>query len=239
MITSEELKDEINPQWFEQDYWMNQGRLLGANSGRGSTWVIKSEWGKWVLRHYFRGGLYAKINRDKYFWTGLKNTRAYREYQLLNELQNLNLPSPKPIAALIKKQGLFYRNDLIMEHIQHQMTFAQGIKNEHLNQHSSKHNEMSNDNLLNIDMWHLIGQTIAQYHTNGIYHSDLNAHNILLNDQQVFIIDFDKGEQKTPAKGWQQNNMSRLKRSIEKLSNKNCDTQLRKEWQGLLAGYHA
>ncbi len=234
IITSPELKSDIDPQWFEQDYWVNQGRLLGANSGRGSTWVIKSEWGKWVLRHYFRGGLYAKLNRDRYFWTGLKNSRAYQEYQLLDEIQQLGLPSPKPIAALIAQHGLFYRNDLIMEHIQHQMTFAQGIKTLQF-----KNEPPCHMNQLDLKNWYQIGHTIAQYHHNGIYHSDLNAHNILLNHDQVFIIDFDKGAIKPPNKHWQTNNISRLKRSIEKLSQKSCDDQLSEQWQILLDGYHA
>ncbi len=223
IITSDSLKDEVNQQWFEQDYWMNQGRLLGANSGRGSTWVIKAEWGKWVIRHYFRGGLYAKLNRDRYFWTGLENTRAYREYQLLNKLQQLDLPSPKPVAALIVKKGLFYRNDLIMEHIQHKMTLAQAI---------------SSDDPMSLSIWHKIGTTIAQYHHNGIYHSDLNAHNILLNDDQAFIIDFDKGEVRTPKTQWQQDNMNRLKRSVEKVSDNKHTEQLSQQWQSLLDGYH-
>lgn len=233
IITSPKLKSDIDPQWFEQDYWVNQGRLLGANCGRGSTWTIKSEWGKWVLRHYFRGGFYAKLNRDRYFWLGLKNSRAYKEYQLLDEIQRLNLPSPKPIAALIVKHGLFYRNDLIMEHIQHQMTFAQGIKNQYLPNDPSRDKKQ-----LDLKYWHQIGQTIAQYHHNGIYHSDLNAHNVLLNHDQVFIIDFDKGAIKPPNQHWQQNNISRLKRSIEKVSQKSCDDQLSEQWQILLEGYH-
>jgi 3-deoxy-D-manno-octulosonic acid kinase len=224
IITSDDLKDEISQQWFEQDYWMNQGRLLGANSGRGSTWVLKSEWGKWVLRHYFRGGLYAKINRDSYFWTGLKNTRALKEFQLLTALEKLNLPSPKPVAAMVIKKGLFYRNDLIMEHIQHQMTLAQGLIN--------------TESALSLEKWQQIGQTIAQFHQNGVFHSDLNAHNILLNDEHVYLIDFDKGEIRSPKTNWQQSNMKRLKRSIEKVSNSSCDTQLAKQWQSLLAGYH-
>lgn len=215
----------IEEQWFTQDYWMNQGRLLGANSGRGSTWVIKSEWGKWVLRHYFRGGMYAKISRDSYFWTGLKNTRVYQEFKLLNEIQQLNLPSPKPIAALITKKGLFYHNDLIMSYIKHDQTFAAFIKNEHQP----------------ISTWQDIGQTIAQYHIHGIYHSDLNANNILLNsndtEHKVHIIDFDKGSIKPIKYSWRQDNLNRLQRSIEKISQKSCTQELKTEWDNLLTAY--
>lgn len=204
---------------------MNQGRLLGANSGRGSAWVIKSEWGKWVLRHYFRGGLYAKLSKDSYFWTSLKNTRAYREFQLLHQIHRWKLPSPKPIAALIRKKGMYYRNDLIMSHIKHQHTFADLLM-------------AANQP---IETWQSIGKTIAQFHQHGIYHSDLNAHNILLakptDEHPVYLIDFDKGAIKTIKKTWRQENLNRLRRSIEKISEKSCDNEFSKQWDGLLTSY--
>ncbi|MGJ8664000.1 MAG: 3-deoxy-D-manno-octulosonic acid kinase [Marinicella sp.] len=224
IFSSSILKDEINEQWFNHDYWMNQGRLLGANSGRGSTWVVKSEWGKWVLRHYFRGGFYAKINKDSYFWTGIENTRAYQEYTLLTQIQALGLPCPKPVAAMVVKKGLFYQNDLIMEHIHHDQTFAQAI---------------IASEPLNSEVWYKIGHTIAQFHHNGIYHSDLNSHNILLSGSDVFVIDFDKGKIRTLNNKWQAENMNRLKRSIEKVSGQSCENELDKKWQSLLDGYHA
>ncbi len=200
---------------------MNQGRLLGASSGRGAAWIIKSEWGKWILRHYFRGGLYAKLNQDQYLWTGIKHTRAYREFQLLAEIQALGLPSPQPMAARVVKKGLFYRNDLIMSYIPHKHTLAQILA----------------DDDLPLDQWQHIGQLIAQYHQQGIYHSDLNAHNILMDGEKIHLIDFDKGMQKSPHSSWQQSNLQRLQRSIEKVSGQSSEKALSAAWQALLKGY--
>ncbi len=183
--------------------------------------MVKSEWGKWVLRHYLRGGFYAKINRDHYFWTGLSNTRAFKEFELLETIQSLGLPSPKPIAAWVVKKGLFYQNDLIMENINHEQTFAQALSDS-----------------LSQDIWFKIGLVIPEYHANGIYHSDLNAHNILLMKEQVYLIDFDKGEQRKINKNWQTKNLLRLKRSIEKVTQESCDHLLKKQWHALLEGYH-
>lgn len=222
IVAAPKIIEHVNAEWFTQEYWLNQGRLLGANSGRGTAWTIKSEWGKWVLRHYLRGGLYAKINRDSYFWTGLNKTRAVKEFTLLNKLQQLNLPSPKPIAVLVVKKGLYYKNDLIMENIMHDQTFAQAII------------DSTTD-----DIWRNIGHTIAQYHANGIYHSDLNAHNILLLKDKVYIIDFDKGDLRRINANWQKKNMLRLKRSIEKITQQSCDFALKKQWQILMDGYRA
>ncbi len=212
----------IEKAWFEQAFWLNQGRLLGANSGRGSAWIIKSELGKWVLRHYFRGGLYAKISKDSYLWTGINKTRAVKEFKLLLHLQVLDLPSPRPVAAKVIKRGLFYRNDLIMEHIKHDQTFAQYLT------------EINDDN----NIWVRIGAVIKKFHNQGIYHADLNANNILLAGDEVYLIDFDKGKIRTPRSAWQQSNLNRLKRSIEKESGKSCDHDLKENWQQLLNAYH-
>lgn len=223
IIATSELSEQVEAEWFDQEYWVNQGRLLGANSGRGTTWTIKTEWGKWVLRHYLRGGLYAKISKDSYLWTGIQKTRAYKEFKLLDELQKLNLPCPKPIAALVRKKGLFYHNDLIMEHIIHEQTFASTLAD-------VEHSETT---------WQLVGKTIAKFHRKGVYHSDLNSHNILLKDNQAYLIDFDKGAIRPPQNNWQMRNLSRLKRSIEKVSGKSCDLELKELWQALLKAYHA
>ncbi len=212
----------VEQAWFEQSFWLNQGRLLGANSGRGSAWVIKSEFGKWILRHYFRGGLYAKISQDRYLWTGIQNTRAIQEYKLLQHLHQLGLPCPKPVAAQVTKKGIFYRNDLIMEHIKHDQTFAQLLI------------EINDDKAI----WSRIGQVIKQFHNQGIYHADLNANNILLSGDDVFLIDFDKGRIRPPQSSWQLSNLNRLKRSIEKESTQSCEQELKKHWQELMNAYH-
>ena len=212
----------IEVDWFEQSFWLNQGRLLGANSGRGTAWVIKSETGKWVLRHYFRGGLYAKlVSKDRYFWTGIDDARAISEYKLLDHMNRLNLPCPKPIAARVLRKGLWYRNDLIMEHIRHEHTFAQYLAT-------------PDDN---IDIWNGIGAVIKKFHNKGIFHADLNANNILLTDEKIYLIDFDKGKIKKPQIHWQMANLNRLRRSIEKESGKSCDNELKQQWLALTTSY--
>ena len=221
LICQKDLIDDIENQWFDQEHWLNQGRLLGANSGRGSAWIIKSEHGKWVLRHYFRGGMYAKISKDKYLWTGIDNCRAIKEFQLLQKLQEWQLPAPIPVAARVSKHGGFYCNDLLMEQLQHQQTFGQLLTEE---QQDPKR-------------WQAIGSTIAHFHNHGVYHSDLNANNILLNDTKAYLIDFDKGDLRTPQIKWQLSNINRLKRSIEKISKKSCELELKAYWDSLYSGW--
>ncbi len=216
-----DLKKTPDKNWFDAQYWANQGRLLGTYAGRGSVWMIKSDEGKWVLKHYYRGGLYAKISRDKYLWSGFDNTRAVREFKLLSYMHSRGLPCPKPVAVQVKKSGLFYTNDLITQYIQHNATFADII--------------MQSEPQL----WRQVGKVIGRFHATGIYHADLNVHNLLIHGDDIYLIDFDKGDIKHTQKNWPQANLARLKRSIEKETQQSCDSELTAHWQALLDGHQA
>jgi 3-deoxy-D-manno-octulosonic acid kinase len=89
--------------------------------------------------------------------------------------------------------------------------------------------------------WQQIGRTIARFHQLGVYHDDLNCHNILLNEQgEIFIIDFDRGDKRTPDKVWQQANLDRLLRSFNKELNRLTSfTWQESQWQALKKGYQS
>lgn len=220
-MSQESLQSKPNIQWFNAKYWQNENRLIGTYAGRGSVWVINADLGKWVLKHYYRGGLYAKLNRDKYLWNGLNKTRAIREFRLLQHMQDQGLPCPKPIAVRVKKMGLFYTNDLITCYIDHQTTFSQLIKQDKAS----------------VDLWARIGRVIARFHAAGIYHADLNANNLLINDDEIYLIDFDKGAMKANRNHWPQANLARLKRSIEKETKHSCERYFSEHWQALLTSH--
>ncbi len=210
---------EPDAQWFDHQYWLDQGRLLGANSGRGSAWMVKSPHGKWMLRHYFRGGLPARINRDKYLWRGLDKSRAVAEWRLLQRMHGEGLPVPQPVAARVRRKGWFYTADILMEFLPHEQTLARFVNTA----------QAAED----MHSWSRVGQAIARLHAAGYFHADLNAHNILLSKDKVWLIDFDRGRhmgsqppRSAPAPeadpvvlGWQADNLRRLQRSLEKVIN--------------------
>src|SRR5262249_4197276 len=78
-----------------------------------------------------------------------------------------------------------------------------------------------------------VGATIAAFHAAGAFHADLNAHNIMLGDERVHLIDFDRGELRVPDRDWQQSNLARLKRSLAKLGAADLDAR----WAALVAAY--
>ena len=220
IISNDHVCGQIDSDWFSDTHWLNQGRLLGASSGRGSAWMVKSDNEKMMLRHYYRGGIPARFIKDKYFWTGLLKTRSFSEYKLLEKMIKLDLPVPEPIAAQVCKSGLFYQANILIKYIVHDSTFAAFL------------NVESDENI-----WREVGTTIALFHNHGINHADLNANNILIEKNRVYLIDFDHSKQCKPRKAWQQNNLKRLKRSIDKLTNDNHIHQNKNRWQSLLQGY--
>lgn len=218
--------------YFDPLYWQQQKRIIGSASGRGTTWFIQGEdiFGvNLALRHYYRGGLLGKINKDSYCFNKLELSRSFAEFHLLNQLHQAGLPVPKPIAARIikSKTGLYYTADLLTEKIEN----AQDLT-EFLQQHS-----LSNEN------WQQIGKLIRQLHNLQICHTDLNAHNILLQhfgtaQQKYWLLDFDKCAEKK-GHHWKIKNLERLHRSFQKETQKRHILFVEQNWADLLSGYQA
>lgn len=177
-----------------------------------------------VLREYRRGGTVAKVTEVKYLWNGLVNSRPWKELQLLAEMKRRQLPVPTPFAAILVKEGLFYRASLITYRLAETETFASRLA-------TAPAPEW---------LWQRIGGVIRMMHDQNIYHSDLNANNILINtDNAVFLIDFDKSEiRKKGNDGWKFDNLERLQRSLKKIYTRhNIFHYSDKAWALLAQGY--
>ncbi len=211
---------------LDAHYWQAQNAITGSAQGRGTTWFIQTSHNQhWVLRHYYRGGLIGKFNKDSYWYRSQSTTRAAQEFNLLKQLQQLNLPAPKPIAYRVVRKGLFYHADLLSSRINNAQDLVAILT------------EQSISDIL----WKKIGATIKRFHDHKIYHHDLNAHNILIDaNDNVFLIDFDRGELRNShnSQAWQQANMARLHRSFLKESNQLAQFHWQAEqWSSLLEGY--
>lgn len=222
-VFDEEKIPDFSPDMLSENYWLKHNAVSGSAQGRGTTWFVSHQEQQWVLRHYYRGGLIGKFNKDSYWFSGQKNTRAAREFSLLLTLEQLGLPAPQPVAYRVKRQGLFYRADLLSTRIQDAQDLVAILSNKPLDE----------------ALWANIGATIRRFHDHGIYHHDLNAHNILLaQGHEVSLIDFDRGEQRAVNQSWQQANMQRLLRSFRKEQNKIPGFHWQEEnWQMLQQGY--
>ncbi|MEX2366392.1 MAG: 3-deoxy-D-manno-octulosonic acid kinase [Pseudohongiellaceae bacterium] len=172
--------------------------------GRGMVLLFEHEDLELVLKRYHRGGMMSRLIKESYLYMRLNKTRMWREFYLLDKMQDMGLPVPRPVAARCQRiSPLTYRGDLISEKIPQSRTLAETIC----------HGPLPDET------WNRVGQVIASFHQHDIYHADLNANNILLTpDGKVYLIDFDKSEIRHRLKfRWTRANLNRLQRSLEKL----------------------
>lgn len=209
--------------WLAPEFWHARGETSSGAGGRGGVTFVRSDGKEWVLRHYRRGGLAARVLGDSYLWTGADRTRCFREVRLLAQLSARGFDVPRPVAAAYRRHGFGYRADLIMQKITQVDTLA----------------EIATRKMLSAATAQRVGAAIARVHGVGVYHADLNAHNILIDAQRVWLIDFDRGEIRQPQRAWQQANLARLKRSLRKIGAGGfADEQFDSEfWRPLLTSY--
>ncbi len=215
--------DNFSPKFLDGEYWQAQNAVIGTAQGRGVTWFIRYENKDWVLRHYYRGGVIGKFNKDHYIYTGIDKTRAAREFELLNHMRTLALPVPKPIAYRVIKKGMFYQADLLTERVCNAQDLISLLTKQPVS----------------LVLWEKIACTIKKFHQHNIYHHDLNIHNILIDEKEnVWIIDFDRGELRLNTDDWKKENMDRLLRSFHKEKNKLASLHWQSsDWDTLIAAY--
>ncbi|HEB82516.1 MAG TPA: 3-deoxy-D-manno-octulosonic acid kinase [Gammaproteobacteria bacterium] len=175
-----------------------------------------------VLKHYYRGGMVARLLKDLYFGRNCENSRAFREYRLLKKMQDMELPVPRAVAARVIRGLLFHRADLVTEEIEDVQTLS----------------DVLSQRALDADAWRSVGYCIRRFHDAGVYHADLNARNILLGQKgEVFLIDFDNSAIRSDG-NWRDANLARLQRSLNKFRRLQQGFNFSAgNWQALLAGY--
>lgn len=216
---------QVDDRWFERDYWSRQDALHVLAGGRGSVAVLDTPAGACVLRHYHRGGLIARLSADRYLWQGAARTRSFAEFRLLARLRAMGLPVPAPVASRYCRHGLLYTADLITARIADARTLAECLARGEL------------DAALATE----VGALVARFHRAGVWHADLNAHNLLVAPDGLHLIDFDRGALRRPAARWQAANLQRLRRSLlkEGAGAGNSASFHEAVWQPLLRGYQA
>lgn len=212
---------------FSPTFWDGRRALDGEAMGRGSAWFINAPFGPVVLRQYLRGGWVAKLSRQSYLFTTVDRSRPVREFNILARLFEQGLPVPRPVAALCEHHGLISTGSIITARIPGARTLVDFFPG----------NEASR--VRGTDFWKIVGECVRRFHNAGVWHADLNARNILLDEHMhVFLIDFDRAHF-TPGKPVNgTRNLERLKRSLKKLWPAAGSAELEAAWLQLRAGYH-
>lgn len=224
IVYDTDIINQISDAAFIPGSWSRATPVQGAlrSAGRGNTMIVGQGEREFVLRHYMRGGLPGRILNDTYVWLGEGQTRAFAEWYLLAKLVRLGLPVPRPAAARYLRTGLIYRADLLTVRIPGIRSLADRIS------------EAPGDPAF----WAGLGQGIRQFHDAGVFHADMNAYNVQVDQSgRLTLLDFDRGKILQPGV-WRQKNLARLHRSLQKI--KGLDKQLHfreANWNELLEGY--
>src|SRR5262249_30366888 len=138
-------------------------------------------------------------------------------------LYRAGLPVPAPVAARYRKKRWTYTGDIITERLIDMEPLAARLATESPP----------------ILRWIAIGRCIRRFHDLGVFHADLNAHNVLLGAEknEVSLTDSARGRLRGPGLGCA-GNLVRLRRSLEKITyGLPAGRFTEADWHGLLDGY--
>ncbi len=209
---------------FDPRFWQTQQAVTGHSVGRNTVYFVRAAGADtdWVLRHYYRGGLVGKLNRDWFAPVPVATSRGLAEFRLLLWMRQAGLPVPAPVAARYQQRGFGYSADILLERIPQSQDLYHYLQQQ----------------ALTAAQWQQLGALVAQLHQAGVYHSDLNCHNILLDAAgQFWLIDFDKCARRKGQHWWPEP-LARLQRSLQKELGLRTVFHFTPEyWQAFVAGY--
>ncbi|WP_241968783.1 3-deoxy-D-manno-octulosonic acid kinase [Idiomarina tyrosinivorans] len=224
IVYDDTVVDEVSSALFSPAYWQQQKAIAGNATGRSTVYFIQQGDRGWVLRHYYRGGFIGKINHDRFLREPAAQSRAIQEFNLLVKLRDKGLPVPKPVAARYLRAGWFsYRADIIVEVIPGAVDVYRLLKQRQLS----------------AEEWQTVGAAVRQLHQAQVFHSDLNCHNLMLDDHgKAWIVDFDKCKICEPG-DWTKDNLARLLRSLrkEKQREETFHWKQSRDWPEFMTGY--
>jgi len=206
---------------FDLESLAAAGRVEQVRGGRGSVSFLELAGDHFVLRRYLRGGLAARLSNDRYAWLGLERTRPFRELRLLERLQALGLPVPRPVAARVTRHGLTYSGELVTRRL---------LAAEPLGERWLAGRAVDED-------WLAAGRCVRRFHDAGVRHADLNANNLMVDGLGgVWLLDLDRGCLPGPGR-WQHRVLQRLARSLRKLAA--GERSWEEPWQLFMLGHGA
>ena len=216
--------DQVSAKTFSAAGWKTVRRVDSVlrSGGRGHTLIIGDGTNEYVLRHFRRGGFVGRFVHDSYFWLGEDKARSFMEWRLLYKLYAMGLPVPRPAVARYCLTGRIYTADIITCRLPGVSSLSTRLAEKQASE----------------EFWGSLGTCIRKFHDAGVNHADLNAYNIQVNSaDKIALLDFDRGRIMPPG-SWQQKNLARLHRSLQKIARLNPRVNYsEKNWQQLLEGY--
>ncbi len=222
ILHDEALIGNLEPHHFVLSYWQGKSEYEPVFGGRGGSIKISINGQTAILRQYLRGGKVSSLSKDRYLWSGIKRTRPWREWDIMRCAIDAGMPVPQPLGICVSRSGLLYRAAIITACLENSETLAEHLMKGVLDQES----------------WYRLGQLLRRFQEHGFRHADLNANNLMIDQQgQFFIIDFDKARKMKNLEDWQWSTLHRLQRSLEKINRVHTLHYRLTDWQTLMDGY--
>jgi 3-deoxy-D-manno-octulosonic acid kinase len=180
-----------------------------ARRGRGRVLVVPAPVGegRWVIRHYRRGGALASLLGDRYPRIG--TPRPVRELRVGRVAAALGVPTPEHIAAAVYPAGIWYRGDLVTRWVPGSRDLARilfgrsdfgdpvaeapaegGARGDTGPAASGAEPAMA-----------AAGRLVRRLHDAGVDHPDLNLKNVLIagppGDPDALVLDLDRARIRT------------------------------------------
>ena len=197
----------FEPLWLDLRELDKKGWLVGTSTtGRVPACFFQAEDNnEYCLKRYCRGGLAKHITKDKYIYLGKDYVRSFAELKILRYLRKRKLPVPTPVAASFSRAGIFYRASILISSCRPALPLS----------------EVLMEQRLDASTWMILGDILRKLHKERIYHTDLNAYNVLYDvaANQFWLIDFDCAYQaKSDFNQYIcKKNINHLHRSLKKL----------------------
>jgi tRNA A-37 threonylcarbamoyl transferase component Bud32 len=213
LLLKEEYKDLLRRMGIEdlESFLKKHGQTSPHLVGRIPHFSVPLEDGKkMVIRRYAHGGWLRFFTRDLYF----SGSRSFQELFLTEEIRSAGISTVQPIGAIRRRVFLlFYKAyflSLELPKAEDSRQFLQRIGFCSTQQVLLKKRETIRST----------GRLVQRFHKSGFFHRDLQLKNILIVEDQPYLIDFDRSYRREalPLKKRIQN-LLRLNRSVEKWRN--------------------
>jgi serine/threonine protein kinase len=179
-----------------------------------------------VIRQYSHGGLLRILTRNLYLF----GSRSFRELALTEEIRSCGIPTILTIGAIHHRVFFpFYQAYFLSLEVPRAMDLIQYFRE--IGANPSRENISSKRKKIRS-----VGHLIRRFHEAAFFHGDLQLKNILVADDQLLLIDFDRSYRRSALSTRERmKNLLRLNRSAEKWRRLGLPVTRTDRWRFFLA----
>lgn len=152
--------------------------------GRAAAYAVAAGGDQWVVRHYRRGGMVARLLRDRYVRLG--DARPLTELRASHAARDRGVPTPEIVAAVVYDDGALYRADLATRLIPGAKDLADAVLGPDRGDAGER-----------VAAWRAAGSLLRRAFGAGVVHADINLRNILVQagdsaTPEAYLLDLDR-----------------------------------------------